>query len=147
MTPAQHDRLMRAFPGQEARLFLPMVIRSTPGDADHGAALIMAGTKTATSSAHWHYADGRLPFEGALSLVLDGAGCARGVVETTRTANMSFSAVDADLAWAYGEGERSLDWWRREIGAWYRADAARHGQIFTQDTPLTCEWFAVRQRF
>jgi uncharacterized protein YhfF len=71
---------------------------------------------------------------------------ARAIVETERAEMMPFGSVDDDFARAYGEGDRTLAWWRSEIGAWYRASAARHGEDFSDDTPLICEWIAVVRR-
>jgi uncharacterized protein YhfF len=147
MTPELRRVLDDAFPGEEARYFAPMSIGGTPSEADWGAAAILDGTKTATSSAPWNWPDGRIPFSGALSILLDGQGRARAIVETERAEIMPFGSVDEDFARAYGEGDRTLAWWRLEIGAWYRASAARHGADFSDDTPLICEWIAVVRRF
>jgi uncharacterized protein YhfF len=76
--------LEAAFPDAEDRYFLPMSIGNPPETADEGAALILNGTKTLTSSPFWDYPDGKIPFVGALSVVLDGARRPRGIVETVR---------------------------------------------------------------
>lgn len=146
MTPELRRVLEGAFPGEEARYFAPTSIGGTPSEADSGAAAILDGTKTATSSAPWDWPDGRIPFAGALSILLDGQGRARAIVETERVEIRPFGSVDEDFARAYGEGDRTLAWWRSEIGAWYRASAARHGEDFSDDTPLICEWIAVVRR-
>jgi uncharacterized protein YhfF len=49
----------------------------------------------------------------------------RGIVETTRVEIMPFSAITEEMARAYGEGERTVEWWRRVVGAFYGASAAR----------------------
>src|SRR5687767_13928880 len=77
MAPELRRVLEDAFPGEEARYFAPMPIGGTPSVADSGAAAILDGIKTATSSAPWEYPDGRIPFAGALSVLLDGQGRAR----------------------------------------------------------------------
>jgi uncharacterized protein YhfF len=59
---------------------------------------------------------------------------------------MPFGAVDEAFARAYGEGARTLAWWRAAMRAWYRASAARHGEDFSDDTPIICEWIAVARR-
>ena len=60
MTDAELRTILEdAFPGEEARYFTPMSIGSTPSVADSGAAAIMNGTKTATSSPFWDYPDGK----------------------------------------------------------------------------------------
>jgi len=140
------DLLRRYFPDAAERYFPPMKIGGTPASADEGAALILAGIKTATSSASWHYSDGRIPFVGALSVLLDGADRPCAVVETIRLVPMPFNRVDADFARAYGEGDRTLAGWRREMGAWYRAEAARHGVDFDDSSMILCEWIRVARR-
>jgi uncharacterized protein YhfF len=140
------DVLKAAFPGEEARYFHPMSIGTNPVDADEGAALILNGTKTATSSPLWDYPDGRIPFVGALSVLLDGNRIPRGIVETNRIEIMRFGSVTADIARDYGEGPRTLEWWLRVMGDYYRASAARHGVLFSEDTEVVCEWFGVVRR-
>jgi uncharacterized protein YhfF len=135
--------LEATFPGEESRYFTPMSIGSTPSDADAGAAAILNGTKTATSSPFWDYPDGSIPFVGALSILLDGQGRARAIVETERIEIMPFRLVDEAFAHAYGEGDRTLEWWRSEIGAWYRASASRHNEDFSDNTLIIGEWIAV----
>jgi uncharacterized protein YhfF len=102
--------LEAAFPGEEARYFLPMSIGSTPETADEGVVLILNGTKTLTSSPFWDYPDDKIPFVGALSVLLDGSRRPRGIVETTQVEIMPFGAITEEMAHAYGEGERTVEW-------------------------------------
>jgi uncharacterized protein YhfF len=135
--------LEAAYPGEEARYFLPMSIGSAPETADEGAVLILNGTKTLTSSPFWDYPDGKLPFVGALGVLLDGSQRPRGIVETTRVEIMPIGAITEEMARAYGEGERTVEWWRRVMGAFYSASAAHHNAILTDDTPHIWEWFTL----
>jgi uncharacterized protein YhfF len=146
MTTQPHDVLEAAFPGETTRFFTPMSVGHTPEAADEGAALILDGIKTTTSSALWAYPDGRIPFAGALSVLLDGKGLPLAIVETERVEIKPFGKVDESFARAYGEGDRTLEWFRSEIGAWYREEAARHGERFSDDTPIICEWITVARR-
>jgi uncharacterized protein YhfF len=141
------ERVLRlAFPGEDARYFSPMSIGNTAASADQGAALIMDGIKTTTSSPFWDWPDGRIPFVGALCVLLDGQSCPRAIIETERVEIISFGSVDESLAWSYGEGDRTLHWWRSMTGAYYQASATRHGTSFSDDTPLIFEWIAVVKR-
>jgi uncharacterized protein YhfF len=142
----RHDILQAAFPGQHSRFFLAMSIGGSASLADEGAALILDGTKTATSSPFWDYPDGRIPFVGALSVLLDGQRRPVGIVETLGVESVRFRDVTDAMARAYGEGERTLDWWRRVIGGWYRDKAARDGQPFTEDGLILWEWIGVVRR-
>jgi uncharacterized protein YhfF len=81
-----------------------------------------------------------------LSVLLDGARKPRGIVETTRVDIKPFGSTTEAMARAYGEGERTLDWWRRVIGAWYRASAARHGAAFSDETSIIWERIALVRR-
>lgn len=135
--------LESAFPGEAGRYFLPISIGSVPEHADKGAALILNGTKTLTSSPFWDYPDGKIPFVGALGVLLDGSRRPRAIVETKRVEILPSTAITEEMAHAYGEGEQTVEWWRRTMGAFYRASAARNGVVFAYDTPLIWEWFAV----
>ena len=146
MDPDVRRVLEQAFPGEDARYFGPIIVGSTPASADEGAAAILKGSKTTMSSPFWDWPDGRIPFAGALSVLLDGQGCTRAIIETQRVEIIRFGAVDESFAWSYGEGERTLTWWRSNIGAWYRASAARHGASFSEDTLVICEWITVAKR-
>ncbi len=146
METAFNAILEAAYPGEAARYFAPMSIGCTAASANEGAALILDGTKTATSSPFWAYPDGRIPFVGALCVLLDGRRLPRGIVETSRIETMPFGSVDAGLVHDYGEGPRTLEWWVRVMGGYYRASAERHGVVFTDDTEIICEWFALARR-
>lgn len=87
---------------------------SDPVHADRMVELVLAGTKTALTSARSEYdADGQdLPEPGDLSIVLDGAGRPRALIRTTDVRVVSFVDVDAAHARAEGEGDGSLEHWR-----------------------------------
>lgn len=138
--------LERLFPDRPGDWYEPMAIGSTPESRDAGAALILAGVKTATSALPSEFADGRPPFPGALSVVLDGADRPCGVVETVRAELRPFGSADEAFAAEYGEGDRTLAWFRREIGDHYRGLAARSGEPFGDDTILLFEWFRLVAR-
>jgi DNA-binding winged helix-turn-helix (wHTH) protein/uncharacterized protein YhfF len=140
------QRRESAFPSAEDRYYSPMFIGLSPAVGDAGAAAILDGIKTATSSAPWEFPDGRLPFVGALSVLLDGQRRPRAIVETECVAITPFASVGEEFAWAFGEGDRTLDWWRKNIREFYRECAAGRGEEFSDNTPIICEWFTVVRR-
>jgi uncharacterized protein YhfF len=135
MGPDIERVLKLAFPGDDARYFSSMTIGSTPASADAGAQALLDGIKTTTSSPFWDWPDGRIPFVGALSVLIDGQRRMRAIIETERVEIISFGSVDESLAWSYGEGDRTLNWWRSMERAYYRESAARHGTSFSDETP------------
>ncbi len=117
MDPDLRRVLEQTFPGEDARYFNPIFVGSTPASADEGAAAILTGAKTTTSSPFWDWPDGRIPFVGALSVLLNGRGRMCAIVETTRVEIRRFGLIDEDFAWSYGEGQGTLERWRSKIGA------------------------------
>lgn len=87
-----------------------------PVIADELLALVLSGTKTATSSAlsDFDAEDSPLPVVGELSIILDGAGHPAALIQTTEVEVVAFDAVDADFARAEGEDDLSLESWRAE---------------------------------
>ena len=57
-----------------------------------------------------------------------------------------FQAITEDMAQDYGEAERTVDWWRRAMAAFYQGAAARRDAAFADHTALIWEWFAVVRR-
>lgn len=112
--------------------------------ADELLELVLAGTKTATASALWDYeADGEaVPEPGALSIVLDGSGQPRALLETTHVEVVPFDEVTEEHARLEGEDDRSLAHWR-EVHERFFAETASHDRGFSTDMPVVCERFRV----
>lgn len=113
---------------------------ATPEQADELLELVIAETKTATSSALWDYeAEGEdLPSLGTLGIVVDGAGDPRALVVTTGVRTVPFDEVDAAHARAEGEGDRTLEHWRRVHQEFFTRHAS-HDQGFAPDMPVVLE--------
>lgn len=107
----------------------------SPQLADELAALVLAGRKRATC---WAVGDGMLTEIGKRSVMLDGSGRPRAVLETVELEQRAFGNVDAAFAYQEGEGDRSLAFWREA----HRAYFSRLGQ-FAEDMMLYCERFRV----
>jgi uncharacterized protein YhfF len=90
--------------------------------ADELLALVLDGTKTATSSAAVEYerTGEPLPTKGDLAIVLDSAGHPRVLLRTTAVATVPLDEVTETHARAEGEGDRTLGSWRREHEDFWR---------------------------
>lgn len=113
--------------------------------ADELCQLVLAGIKTATCSALWEYqADGEaLPQQGQLSIILDGQGRPRAVIETTQVTIQPFNQVEAAFAYAEGEDDRSLESWRREHWRYFSRTSQDQGWQLDESMPLVCERFRL----
>ncbi|MFI2366769.1 ASCH domain-containing protein [Promicromonospora sp. NPDC019610] len=107
-------------------------------------AAVLAGDKTATSSALWDYDDEGvpLPVVGELSILLDGERHPRALIRTTSVETTTFDEVDDDFAAAEGEDDRTLESWRAGHEAYFRRTLAE-GREFATDMPIVCERFEL----
>lgn len=117
---------------------------ATPQQADELGALVVNGTKTATAAALWDYqaAAEPLPEVGTMGIITDSAGEPLALIVTTRVDVVPFDQVDADHAWAEGEGDRSLQHWR-EVHQWFFTEYAEHDRGFSPQMPVVLERFEV----
>ncbi|MGW2094123.1 ASCH domain-containing protein [Promicromonospora sukumoe] len=105
---------------------------------------VLAGDKTATSSALWDYDDegAPLPVVGELSILLDGDRHPRALIRTTSVETTTFDEVDDDFAAAEGEDDRTLESWRAGHEAYFRRTLGE-GREFSEDMPIVCERFEL----
>jgi len=117
----------------------------SPGVADRLLGLVLAGTKTATTTALWELTESgeRLPERGDLSIVLDGRGHPRALIRTTAVRVVRFADVDAEHAALEGEGDRSLAGWTARYERYTQPGAAT-GEGLGPETPMVLERFEVR---
>lgn len=123
-----------------------------PAEADELLNLVLSGTKTATSGALWDYQadDDPLPERGNLSILLDGSGHPRALIETTDVRVARFDEVDEEHARREGEGDGSLAHWRAAHEEFFTrtagddsADRSTDGRGFAPDMPVVLERFRV----
>jgi uncharacterized protein YhfF len=116
-----------------------------PQLADELAALIMAGTKTATCSAVWDWeAKGEaIPTVGYKTVLLNSRGEPLCVLETTEVTISAYQDVDAAFARDEGEGDLSLDFWREAHWRFFSRTLPKIGKEPTMEMPLVCERFRI----
>ena len=119
-----------------------------PALADELGALVLEGKKTATCSALWEWeAEGNpIPQPGAFWIVLDGRGAPLCITETVEVTQRRYDEVEADFAYAEGEGDRSLSYWRDAHRRFFTRTLPAIGREFATDMPLVCERFRVVYR-
>jgi uncharacterized protein YhfF len=126
---------------------MPAAMRFGDGKAqqDELCALVLAGRKQATASLAFWYGDDRaaVPRPGDLSIVCDGAGVPRGVIETRGVFEVAFDDVDMAFAADEGEGDGSLDYWRDEHRRFFGRELAAEGLVFAGTIRVICERFRL----
>lgn len=114
------------------------------GDApDKLAALVKNGVKTATCSAYDLYQTGSepLPKEGDYSVILDSSGEAVCIVKTVKVCITEFHLVSAEHAYKEGEGDRTLEYWRKVHTDFLTRELSKFNLTFSENTKVVCEEF------
>ena len=114
-------------------------------DSDTLAELVCTGVKTATASAYPFYElEGEdLPKAGEYSVILNAKDEAVCIIRTTKVYVTPYREVTAEQAWKEGEGDRSLNYWRRVHEAFFRKELEAASLTFTEDMGVVCEEFEV----
>ena len=116
------------------------------GDApDKLAALVKNGVKTATCSAYDLYQTDSepLPKEGEYSVILDSNGEAVCIVKTVKVYITEFHLVSAEHAYKEGEGDRTLEYWRKEHTDFLIRELSKIHLTFSENTKVVCEEFEL----
>lgn len=115
--------------------------------ADELAALVAKGIKFGTASAYDDYvaedALDELPQAGEYSVILDGKDEAVCVIRTYDVYIRPFKEVPHFHAYAEGEGDRSLEYWRQVHREFFNECAEESGIPFTDESLVVCEKFEV----
>lgn len=109
------------------------------------AALVIAGTKTATASLAKtnEIEPDKAPIENGYSVVTDFDGKPMCIVQTTEIRHMPFNEVDAQFAFDEGEGDRTLEYWRDVHLSYFAREAAEFGFDFDENSIVCYERFRL----
>lgn len=111
----------------------------TEQQADELVKLVLDGVKTATCSN----LDGEgIPQPGDVFVVVDGKNEPVCAIELTKVDMSTYEQVDAAHALAEGEGDRSLDYWRKEHKRFFE-----EYELFSPDMTLVLMHFKVIEKF
>lgn len=107
--------------------------------------LVLQGIKTGTASNKVLFEKQglSLPFIGGHSILLDGDGAPRAIIETTHIETVPFNEVTAEFAYSEGEDDRSLESWRHEHEVYFTREFNRYGMPFDPTMKVVCENFRL----
>ena len=117
-------------------------------DADELVELVLQGVKRATASLYacYEYEQEEVPMAGDYSIVTDWEGNARCIIETIQVQLVPFGQVTPEFAATEGEGDKSLEYWRKVHLECFTRDMAELGGVPTEDMLVVCEEFKVVYR-
>jgi len=112
-------------------------------DANQCAKLVTQGIKQATATSQWYYdrMQEALPQVNDLAIVTNWYGEPKAVINTTRVESIAFYKITAAFAQIEGEGDKSLDYWRKVHIAYYSREMTPFGESFNENMIIICEYF------
>ena len=115
---------------------------------DKLAELVLQGTKTATCSVYDLYLinNEKIPQEGDYSIILNSNKEAVCIIRTLKVYVTEFSRVSEEHAFKEGEGDRSLEYWRKVHSNFVTNELASVNKLFDEHSKVVCEEFEVVYR-
>ena len=112
---------------------------------DKLADLVLQGIKTATCSAYDLYQINNepLPQAGDYSVILNSSEEAVCIIKTIKVYVTEFKNVSEEHAFKEGEGDRSLEYWRKVHESFLTNELAAVHKGFDENTKVVCEEFEV----
>lgn len=130
---------------RDSRFYESFCFADSEAVSEELAALVLSGVKRATAALVWALeAQGKEPPQpGDLSVVTDWSGKPLCVIETQSTEAVAFEEVTAEFAATEGEGDKSLEFWRKEHWLYFSRECNQIGREPTTQMPVLCEKFEV----
>jgi len=112
-------------------------------DANECAKLVKQGIKKATSHSllGLQYRNEKLPKIGDFMVVTDWEGTAQCIVETKKVTLKPFFAIDAEYARTEGEGDKSLDHWKKTHWDYYTNELEKFERVPRESMIVVCQEF------
>ncbi|MBL4656881.1 MAG: ASCH domain-containing protein [Flavobacteriales bacterium] len=112
-------------------------------DADQCAELVVKEIKQATAASLWSYehADEVIPQNGDLFIVTNWAGEAKAIIRTSKIEQVPYHHISAEFARIEGEGDKSLEYWRKVHWDYFSREMKPHQLEPSQNMIIVCEHF------
>jgi len=117
--------------------------RDNESDANKCVELVKKGVKKATSNSllGLQYRKETLPKIGDFIVVTNWEGQAQCIVRLTRVSFKPYFNIDHDFARLEGEGDRSLDYWKRVHWNHYIKELEPFGRVPRESMIIVCQEF------
>lgn len=112
-------------------------------DANECAELVVKGIKQATATSLWWYEKNNelFPKIGDHFIVTDWNGNAKAIIETIKIEQVAYNKITAEFAKTEGEGDKSLEYWKKVHEAYFKREMEPYGDEFDENMIIICEYF------
>jgi uncharacterized protein YhfF len=139
------QRFIEANPEYSNSEFTAWYFCDTEDCANKLAELVKQGIKRGTTSLNYWYetAGEKLPEAGRLNVITDWNGIAQCITKTIKVTILPFREVGEDLALIEGEGDKSLDYWRKAHISFFTRELEKLNMQFNEDLLVVFEEFEM----
>ncbi|MFK5971748.1 MAG: ASCH domain-containing protein [Flavobacteriaceae bacterium] len=115
----------------------------TKKDADQCAELVKKSIKKTTSSSllGLQHRKEKLPKIGDFMVITNWAGKAQCIVRTTSVTLKPYFSIDAAYARLEGEGDKSLEYWKKAHWDYYTRELESFGRVPCESMIIVCQEF------
>lgn len=112
-------------------------------DANDCADLVVKEIKQATATSLWWFEKNKekLPQIGDLYIITDWDGKAKAIIKTTKLEKVPYNEITADFALTEGEGNKSIEYWKKVHWAYYSREMKPFNETPTNNMIIICEYF------
>lgn len=112
-------------------------------DADECAELVIKKIKQATSPSFWSFSKNNepLPKIDDLSIVTNWDNKPKAIIKTTKIEIVKFKNITADYAFIEGEGDKSLEYWKKVHWNYYKKEMKEFNEYPNEEMDIVCEYF------
>ena len=138
-------KFTEANPGYSGRSYNAWHFCDTEDCANKLADLVMQGVKRGTASLFLWCEQGKevLPAAGDLNVITDWDGIAKCIIKTLKVTVLPFREVGEELAFIEGEGDKSLEYWRKAHISFFTRELKDINLEFTEDMMVVFEEFEM----
>lgn len=112
-------------------------------NADECAELVVNKIKQATSPSVWWFEKNNesFPTVGDIAIVTNWDEEPKAIITTTKVEIVKFKDITAEYACTEGEGDKSLDYWKKVHWEYYRNEMEDFGEYPDEEMKIVCEYF------
>ena len=138
-------KFIEANPEYSGRSYTAWYFCDTEDCANKLAELVKEGVKRGTTSLlRWYEPGGEtLPASGDLNIITDWNGIAQCITKTIKVTLLPFRDVGEELAFIEGEGDKSLDYWRKAHISFFSRELNAVNEEFSEDETVVFEEFEM----
>lgn len=133
------------FKGEPAKEIASFYFCDNEIDANECADLVLRQEKRATATSLWwfEFNEEELPKTGDNYIVTNWDGIALCIIEVEKVEIVPFNEVTSEFAVIEGEGDKSLEYWRKVHWDYYHRELAGSKFKPQKDMLIVCEYFRV----